>query len=206
MKEYAMEFLGAMFLVLAIALTGNPLAIGMMLMAMVYIGGHVSGAHYNPAVTIAVWMRGKLNQSKIFGYILAQVIGAFAAAYIVYQLSGKSFLPSPASGIPIWNSVLVEMLFTFILCSVVLAVATSKKLEGNYIYGLAIGMALAAGAYAGGSISGGAYNPAVALGPMIFGLLVGAYGFNNLVIYLVGPFAGGILAALLFKYFNPKDS
>lgn len=206
MKEYAMEFIGAMFLVLAIALTGNPLAIGIMLMAMVYIGGHVSGAHYNPAITISVWMRGKLKPDKIFGYIIAQVLGAFAAAYIFYQLSGKSFLPSPASGIPVWNSILAELLFTFVLCSVVLAVATSKKLEGNYIYGLAIGMALAAGAYAGGSISGGVYNPAVALGQMIFGSLIGAYGFNNLMIYLIGPFAGAILAAGSFKYFNPKDS
>ena len=201
-----MEFFGTMFLVLAIALTGNPLAIGMMLMAMVYTGGHISGAHYNPAVTIAVWMRGKLKPDKIFGYLMSQVIGAFTASYIFYALSGKAFLPSPASGIPLWNSILVEILFTFILCSVILAVATSKKLEGNHIYGLAIGLTLAAGAYAGGSISGGVYNPAVALGPMIFGSLIGVYGFNNLIIYLIGPFAGAILAAWSFKYFNSKDS
>ena len=201
-----MEFFGTMFLVLAIALTGNPLAIGMMLMAMVYIGGHVSGAHYNPAVTISVWMRGRLKLDKIFGYIMAQVIGAFTAAYIFYSLSGKAFLPSPASGIYLWDSILVEMLFTFILCSVILVVATSKKLEGNHIYGLAIGLTLAAAAYAGGGISGGVYNPAVALGPMIFGLLTGAHGFNNLIIYLIGPFAGAILAAWSFKYFNAKDS
>ena len=201
-----MEFFGTMFLVLAIALTGNPLAIGMMLMAMVYIGGHVSGAHYNPAVTISVWMRGRLKLDKIFGYIMAQVIGAFTAAYIFYSLSGKAFLPSPASGIYLWDSILVEMLFTFILCSVILVVATSKKLDGNYIYGVAIGLTLAAAAYAGGGISGGVYNPAVALGPMIFGLLTGAHGFNNLIIYLIGPFAGAILAAWSFKYFNAKDS
>jgi aquaporin Z len=89
---------------------------------------------------------------------------------------------------------------------VILAVATSRKLDGNHIYGLAIGLALAAGAYAGGGISGGVYNPAVAFGPMIFGSLMGVYGFNNLIIYLIGPFAGAILAAWFFKYFNPKDS
>lgn len=201
-----MEFFGTMFLVLAIALTGNPLAIGMMLMAMVYIGGHVSGAHYNPAVTISVWMRGKLNISKIFGYIMAQVLGAFTAAYIFYSLSGKSFLPSPAIGISLWDSILVEMLFTFILCSVILAVATSRKLEGNHIYGAAIGLTLAAGAYAGGGISGGVYNPAVAMGPMLFGSFINGPSFSNLVIYLIGPFVGGIAAALAFKFFNPKDS
>ena len=98
------------------------------------------------------------------------------------------------------------MLFTFILSSVILVVATSKKLEGNHIYGVAIGLTLAAIAYAGGNISGGVYNPAVALGPMIFNSLVNGPSFSNLVIYLIGPFAGGILAAWSFKYFNPKDS
>ena len=200
-----MEFFGTMFLVLAIALTGNPLAIGMMLMAMVYIGGHVSGAHYNPAVTISVWMRGKLNSSKIFGYIIAQVLGAFIAAYIFYSLSGKTFLPSPAAGIILWKIVMVEALFTFVLCSVILAVG-SKKLEGNYIYGVAIGLTLAAIAYAGGNISGGVYNPAVALGPMIFNSFINGPSFSNLAVYLIGPFAGAILAAWSFKYFNSKDS
>ena len=104
MKEYAMEFIGAIFLVLAIALTGNPLAIGIMLMAMVYIGGHISGAHYNPAVTLAVWIRGKLNLNKVFGYMAAQVLGAFAAAYIFYFLSGKTFVPSPGSGASMFTS------------------------------------------------------------------------------------------------------
>ena len=201
-----MEFIGAMFLVLAIALTGNPLAIGIMLASMVYIGGHISGAHYNPAVTIAVWMRGKLKSNKIFGYMAAQVLGAFAAAFIFYILSGKTFLPSPGSGVPILHSILVEILFTFILCSVILVVATSRKFKGNYIYGLAIGLALASGAYAGGSISGGAYNPAVALGPMIFKSFTEGYGFSNLIIYLIGPFAGAIFAAWTFKYLNPEDT
>ena len=115
-------------------------------------------------------------------------------------------MPSRAGGISLWESILVEILFTFILCSVILVVATSKKLEGNHVYGLAIGLTLAAGAYAGGSISGGVYNPAVALGTMIFGSLKGIYGFNNLIICLIGPIAGGILAAWSFKYFNSKDS
>lgn len=206
MKDYFMEFLGAMFLVLAIALTGNPLAIGMMLMAMVYIGGHVSGAHYNPAVTISVWIRGRLNSGKIFGYMTAQVLGALAAACIFYFLLGKIFLPSPAIGIPLWSSIAIEMLFTFVLSSVILVVATSKKLEGNHIYGAAIGLTLAAIAYAGGNISGGVYNPAVAIGPMIFNSFINWPSFGNLAIYLIGPFAGGILAAYLFRYFNAKDS
>ncbi len=206
LKEYVMEFIGAMFLLLAIALTGNALAIGIMLMAMVYIGGHISGAHYNPAVTISVWLRGKLKPNKIFGYLSAQVLGTFAASFIFYILSGKFFLPSPGIGVPMWHSILVEILFTFVLCSVILFVATSKKSEGNYIYGIAIGLALAAGAYAGGSISGGVYNPAVALGPMILKSFMEGYAFGNLFIYIIGPFAGAVLAAWVFKFLNPKEN
>ena len=205
MKEYAMEFIGAMFLVLAIALTGNPFAIGITLMVMVYMGGHVSGAHYNPAVTLAVWIRGRIKSGKIFGYMASQVLGAFVAALIAYSLTGNLFVPSPGIGIAAWKSILIELLFTFLLCSVILAVATSKKLEGNYIYGLAIGFTLAAGAFAGGNISGGAYNPAVALGPMIFRSLIGPQNWNNLIIYLIGPLAGAVLAALAYKYLNPKE-
>ena len=201
-----MEFIGAMFLVLVIALTGDPFAIGLILMVMVYIGGHISGAHYNPAVTLAVWIRGKIKSNKIFGYMISQVLGALAAALIAYALIGKSFVPSPGIGVAMWQSILVEVLFTFALCSVILAVATSKKLEGNYIYGLAIGFTLAVGAFAGGNISGGAYNPAVALGPMILKSFLGAQNWNNLIIYLIGPFAGAILAALAFKYLNPKEA
>ena len=205
-KEYVMEFIGAMFLVLVIALTGSPFAIGFVLMAMVYVGFNISGSHYNPAVTLAVWIRGKLKTNKILGYMSSQVLGAFTAAFIAYALVGKTFAPSPGIGVALWQSVLVEVLFTFTLCSVILAVATSKKLEGNHIYGLAIGFTLAVGAFAGGNISGGAYNPAVALGPMILKSFFGVQNWNNLIIYLTGPFVGAILAALAFRYLNTKEN
>ena len=129
-----------------------------------------------------------------------------AGLLTIPTLIGKTFVPSPGIGVTLWQSILVEILFTFALCSVILAVATSKKLEGNYIYGLAIGFTLAVGAFAGGNISGGTYNPAVALGPMILKSLLGVQNWNNLIIYLIGPFAGAILAALAFKYLNPKDA
>ena len=200
MKEYIMELIGTMFLVLSIALTGNPLAIGMMLMAIVYIGGNISGAHYNPAVTLAVWMRGKLESKKIFGYMVSQLAGAFAGSLIYHSLSGKTLVISAGSGVALWQSVLVEALFTFVLCSVILQVATSKKFEGNHIYGLAIGLTLAACAFAGGSISGGVYNPAVGLGAAIMNSFAGSQNWAKVIQYLIGPFAGGILSAWIFNY------
>ena len=205
MREYLMEFIGAMFLVLVIGLSGNALAIGLILMTMVYIGGHISGAHYNPAVSLSVWMRGKLKTDKLFGYMASQVLGTFIGALIVYSIMETAFAPARSSGVTMWQAILVEAFFTFALCFVILTVATTKKFEGNYVYGLAIGLTLAAGAFAGGSISGGAYNPAVALGPMILRSMVAVQNWDNLIVYLIGPFLGSVIAAQTFKYLNPKE-
>ena len=139
MRSYLMEFIGTMFLVLAVTLSGNPIAIGVMLMVMVYMGGHVSGGHYNPAVTLAVWMRGKIEAKHALAYWLSQVLGAFIAALLCYILIGKVNAPAPGANVEAWQAILVEILFTFALASVVLTVATTEKLKGNHIYGLAIG-------------------------------------------------------------------
>jgi len=204
MQKYVMEFIGTLFLVLAVGLTGNPIAIGMTLAVMVYIGGHISGAHYNPAVTLAVWLRGKLKKSEILGYVLAQLLGAFAASIVIMVVSG-SFVPEPAFNITFWQAILIEILFTFVLAIVILTVTTAKKLEGNYIYGLAIGFALMTGAYVGGPISGGVYNPAVALGPILLSSVFGtSIPLTSILLYILGPLSGGILAAIIFKYLNPR--
>lgn len=214
MKSFLVECIGTFFLVLVIGLTvvsplpdvaspaaGNmaPLAIGLTLMVMVYAGGHLSGGHYNPAVTLAVWMRGKCPTADVVPYMLAQIAGAVAAALVVGFQKGH---PMVAAMTPdVGRSVLNELLFTFALCYVVLNVATSKQTAGNSYYGLAIGCTVLIGAYAGGGISGGAYNPAVAVGITVMGLSSPA----NLWIYLVGCFAGGALAALVYKAVNPAQ-
>ena len=202
MKEYLMEFIGTMFLVLAIAFSQNPLAIGLMLMVMVYMGGHISGGHYNPAVTLAVFMRGKIESKFVTGYMISQILGAFTAALIFYIVSSNSFYPSPAEEFAIWQTILLELIFTFALCSVVLAVATSEKMAGNYIYGLAIGLTVTASAFSVGDITGGAFNPAVYLGPMLMDTFTGGSSISYIVLYLVGPFAGGALAAVVYKILN----
>ena len=202
MRKLVMEFIGTMFLVLAIGFSGNPLAIGLMLAVMVYMGGHISGAHYNPAVTIAIWLRGKMDAKEIPGYIIAQILGAFIAALIFYMVNNSTFFPAPGSGVAAWKSILIEAIFTFALASVILNVATTKKLEGNYIYGLAIGLTLSVSAFSGGNVSGGAFNPAVGLGPILMDMFTGGSSTSHLLIYLTGPFVGGIIAAYVFKYLN----
>lgn len=206
MKNYLMEFVGTLFLVLTIALTGNPIAIGVMLMVLVYMGGHVSGAHYNPAVTVAILMRGKMESKDVPGYIIAQVLGAFVAALLAFWFQGNAFTVAAGAGVGVGKILVAETLFTFVLVSVILSVATSKALEGNYIYGLAIGFTVLASAYAIGGISGGALNPAVAVGPALFATTQGAGALAGSWLYIVGPVAGGVLAAVLYGVFNPDEA
>ena len=205
MRKLLTEFIGTFFLVLTIGLTVTagsqfaPIAIGTSLMIMVYMGGHVSGAHYNPAVSLAAVIRGALPASEFVPYVVSQVLGATVAAFVVNLITGQTFAPSPSANASTMAVLLVEILYTFALALVVLNVATAKKTQGNSYYGLAIGMTVMAAAFAGGGISGGAFNPAVGIGPTIINATIGGGGWSSLWFYLVGPFIGGALAAVVFK-------
>ena len=205
MRKYLTEFLGTMFFVLIISLVVTtatpmaPLVIGIALMAVVYMGGHVSGGHYNPAVTLAVFLRGKLPAGEVVPYVVAQIAGSTLGAYLSYMFLDRTFAPAPAATSTTMTTLLVEGLFTFLLALTVLNVATSKSTEGNSFYGLAIGSVIIAAGFAGGPISGGAFNPAVATGPTIVHALMGEGSFGQLWLYFVGPLAGGALAAAVFN-------
>ncbi|HKR07270.1 MAG TPA: aquaporin [Bacteroidia bacterium] len=221
MGKYIIEFIGTFFLVFVIALTTNdpqiwagggtpfaPLAIGTMLMVMVYMGGHISGAHYNPAVTLACWINKKIESKDAITYMIVQVIGAIAAALMFYFIFGRTAnAPAPLAGFEYnFKPMLVEMFFTFALAMVVLNVAVSKDVAGNSYYGMAIGFTILASAYAGGPVSGGAFNPAVGIGPTLVSSMLGGGSCEYLWIYLVGPLAGGVLAAVVYKITNPKEN
>jgi aquaporin Z len=204
-RKLGVEFIGTFFLVftigMAVATAGTlaPLAIGAVLMVMVFAGGHVSGAHYNPAVSTAVILRGKLTPLEYGGYLVTQVVAAIAAAGVVLALDyGPSGTVKVAGA---GKMLIVEFLFTFALAYVVLSVATAKETEGNSFYGLAIGFTLAAGIFAVGSVSGGAFNPAVAVGAMVMGL----FSWSHLWIYLLANFAGGAAAAYAFRLTQPDE-
>ena len=210
MRVYLTEFIGTFFLVLTIGLTVvpnsplAPLAIGTSLMIMVYMGGHISGAHYNPAVSLAAVMRGALPGEKLVPYILSQIGGAIAAAWVVKVILGQTFAPVPSPDTTTIPALLVEVLFTFALVLVVLNVATSKRTEGNSYYGLAIGFTITAAALAGGGISGGAFNPAVGTGPTLIHALSGAGDWSHLWLYWVGPLTGAVLGAAVFRIQEPE--
>jgi aquaporin Z len=207
MNKYIVEFIGTFFLVFTVGMcvikpdAGNfaPIAIGAALMVMVYAGGHISGGHYNPAVTLAVWLRGKCTTAEVPGYVVAQAAGGILAAVAALYLKGN---PEVTPGdLKILPSLLAEFLGTFALCWVVLNSATAKATAGNSNYGLAIGFTVMVMAFAVGGISGGAFNPAVAVGVTVMHLVKIA----NLWIHLVADFAGGAAAAMAFKALSTED-
>lgn len=213
MSKLLTEFVGTFFLVLTIGLTVisdhpelAPLGIGAMLVGMVYMGGHVSGAHYNPAVTLAIWLRGKLPTRDVAPYMAAQILGSLAASLLVAVVLNRPLRVAPNIEATIAEFFLLELLFTFALVLVVLNVATARGTAGNTNYGLAIGFTVLAGAYAAGPISGGAFNPAVAIGPILVDVFLGdGQTLGGLWVYLVATFGGGALAAGLFRLQNPGD-
>ena len=204
-RKLVVEFIGTFFLVFTVGMAVSragalaPLAIGIVLMVMVFAGGHVSGGHYNPAISTAVFMRGKMEQPEYIAYMVIQMLAGIAAAVVVIIL-GYDF-NNTAAVAGAGKMLIVEFLFTFALAYVMLNVATARGTEGNSFYGLAIGLTVAAGAFAVGSVSGGAFNPAVAVGAMVMGLL----SWSDIWIYLIANMLGGAAAASVFLYTQPGE-
>jgi len=214
------EFIGDFALVFTVALnvgfantsvtvaagsaTWDPLAIGSILMVLVFMGGHVSGAHYNPAVTLGVFLRGKISKGLAFWYVVFQILGGFFGALLCYMTTGYHPSPHPGTGYTDGESFICEMVYTGILVLVVLNVATTKAQEKNSYFGLAIGFTVTAGAYSVGPISGAVFNPAIATGLLLVNVMAGG-NFAEIYLYWLAPCLGAIFAALIFRMMNPKE-
>lgn len=207
MRRYATEFVGTFFLVFTVCTAVRsgaglaPLAIGAVLAAMIFAGGHISGGHYNPAVSLAVFLRGKLSLVDLGAYAVAQLLAGVVAALLSRYVVPNDVTALTIGTTDIPRAFVVELLFTFALGYVVLSVATSKDHPNNSFYGLAIGFTVLAGAIAVGAVSGGAFNPAVGVGVLVAGIA----GMSALWIYLVATLAGGALAGVAFRLLNPDD-
>jgi aquaporin Z len=208
MPKYIMEFIGTFFLVFTVATAAiggwaplgfAPLAIGSVLMVMIFAGGHISGGHYNPAVSMAVFVRGKLPVNDLIIYWVVQIVAGVAAALLATSVLGIS--ASAPLPIDMTKVVTAEFLFTFALTFVVVNVATAKGTDGNSFYGLAIGFTVLAGAYAVGSISGGVFNPAVGTGITLLGVL----DWGTLGLYAVTQLVAGAVAGGVFRLLHPGE-
>ncbi len=207
-RKYAVEAIGAFFLTLVVAVSVlshsvfTPLAAGATLMVMIYAGGHISGGHYNPAVTMGALVRGRIGIGDAVPYWIAQVVGGVVAGVIARAVVNPPAVRAlTLSGHTEAAAAIVELLLTFALCYVMLNVATSKDQPGNGFFGLAIGFTVTAGAFAVGGISGGVFNPAVALG----GATAGVFAWSTIWVYLVVELAAGVVAGLAFLALNPGD-
>jgi aquaporin Z len=209
MRRYITEFIGTFFLVFTVGcsvMSGSslaPIGIGAALMVMIYAGGHVSGGHYNPAVTLAVFMRGRLTTQELGPYWGSQLLGGVIAALLsLYVIDPPDFSAISFEGREIGAAFVAELLFTFALTYVVLNVATSKSHPDNDFYGLAIGFTVLTGAVAVGAVSGGAFNPAVAVGIMVMGL----YSWSTIWVFLLAQLLAAVASGYLFKFLNPEDA
>lgn len=210
MRTYLMEFIATFFLVLTIGLAVvdgsplGPLAIGIMLIALVYMGGHLSGAHYNPAVSLAFVLHGSFPVEHLLPYWIAQVAAAFAASEAVLVMTGETFALAPDPEATLTAAVLTEILFTFILMFVILNVARAMAVQGNSYYGVAIGSVVMGAAFVGGPISGAALNPAVGCCPILFRAFQQGGGSGDVWLYLFGPIVGAIAASFVFRITERK--
>ncbi len=205
-RKLVVEFIGMFVFMFTVGMATEkagagvlaPIAIGFVLMVMVFAGGHVSGGHYNPAVSTGVLVRGKLAPKEWVGYVVTQMVAAALAALLVRAVGGHETAAAVASS---GKMLVVEFIFTFALVYTVLNVATARGTEGNSFYGLAIGGLVVVGALAVGGVSGAAFNPAIAFGASITGL----FKWSHIWIYLLADLLGGAAAAVAFLYVLPEE-
>ncbi|HJW29892.1 MAG TPA: aquaporin [Saprospiraceae bacterium] len=208
-RKYVVEFFGTFFLVLCICMTVTgglgqmaTLAIGLTLVMLVYAGGYLSGAHYNPAVSLAVYLRGKLNAGDVLPYMVGQFLGSTLAAMLAGFLLTSNHVADPtAKELDIVPALISELLGTLLYVYVFLNMFTTRRTSGNSYFGLAIGLAYMACYFIFQNISVGAFNPAVALGITMGNLT----SWSSIWIFLVANFAGGVLAAFLSQYVNGPE-
>lgn len=204
MRTYITEAFGAFFFVLVFGFTGDPIAIGLTLMALVYIGSPISGGHYNPAVSFAFFLKRKLSFIEFLGYVAAQLSGAFIAAYLLYFLSGSVFYLEPPSDTGLYQQAFAEVFFTAIFVLVMILLSISHLHRRNHLNGLIIGLTFAGMLMVSTPISGGILNPATTIGTALFDLIQGGDSYFHALLYTIAPLCGGALAAFSFDFFNPK--
>ena len=200
MRHYLMELIGAFFLTLAVVFTGNPVAVGLMFMAMYYIGERVSGGYYNPALAVGGWLRGTLSVEDMLLYSGVETVGAFLAVWLFRSLTNNVFTPDVMADSGVGMACLVEVLLTGVLALVWLVCSTSKDYKGSVVNGVVIGLSLSAVLYVGGL-----FNPAIAAGSYLGSLLAGdgsALSRELLFVYIASPLVGGALAAFTYDYLH----
>ena len=203
MKKVLVECLGTFFFVMTFAMTFHPFVVASMLMAWIYIGRYISGGHYNPLITLAATMRGDLGREHLAWYIGAQIVGSVFAFAAAAFLHGHGMMPVPGSHATMWQAGFMEVLLAFVFVLVWLVATSEKKFHVGHVYGFVIAFTFPALAEIGGSISGGLFNPAIALGAALCGLVTGLHVvWLHIGMYIVCALVGGLVATHAYNYFT----
>lgn len=199
MLKYTAELFGSFFLTIAIGLSGNPLAAGFILAALVYLFSDLSGSHFNPAVSLAAWVAGKLTLQEMLAYILSQLSGAIAGAFFVWRISDSTHIARPSQSTATFEFIAVELLFSLIFVLIFLYMVYPAKKRRNPVFGIMIGFTFAAAYIIAEPISGTGLNPATAAAFILADTLNNGYSHYYLPIYLLAPMVGGLAASAVYK-------
>jgi glycerol uptake facilitator-like aquaporin len=201
-----MEAIGTSFLVLAYGLTNDAFAIGFVLSALIFGGMHISGAHFNPAVTFAYWMKGSIKFSTFLGYTLSQLLGAFAASGALLMLTNSVFYVEPPTATYFTQQASIEAIFTFLLAFAYIGLIPAQATKASRINAIGIGITLTAALIIGENISGAVYNPAISIGSSIIDFLaIKGASFSYILLYSAGPLLGAAVAGLLCRYLDDES-
>jgi glycerol uptake facilitator-like aquaporin len=201
-----MEAIGASFLVLAYGLTNNAFAIGFVLSALIFGGMHVSGAHFNPAISFAYWMKGDISFSTFAGYSLSHLLGAFAASGVLLMLTNSVFYVEPPTTTYFTQQASIEAIFTFLLAFAYIGLIPAEAIKASRINAIGIGITLSAAIIIGENISGAVYNPAISIGAAVVDFLaIHGASFSYILLYTSGPLLGAAVAGLLSRYLILDD-
>ncbi|MEO1023831.1 MAG: aquaporin [Bacteroidota bacterium] len=204
MKKYVMEFTGTFFLVLTIGLADAPLTIGLVLAGLIYIGGHVSGAHYNPAVSLGFLFLRNIKIHEFIGYVLAQVFGSSMACVALLTITSMVYYIEPPYNTMFAQQVAAELIFTLVFVWLILTVSMHRFFKKNFAFGFIIGLVLAGLISLGEPLSGAMYNPAVFLGSTIIDSILGGASYQHSVLYVLFPMVAGAGASALYAYFKDQ--
>jgi aquaporin Z len=200
MKRGFVEMLGACLLTMAITLTGNPLAIGLMLTACLVFGAHISGGHYNPAVSLALFVHQKISLHTFLKYAAFQVLGAIVALTLFRVVAGSVFVPDITAGLNLGILFAIEAILTCLLCLVIITIHEKRSSHGFDPHGaLLIGIGLMSIAFIGGI-----FNPAVIIGSIVHQLVAGGISIDiqQVLVQLVAPLVGGAASHYIYHYIN----
>jgi len=199
MLKFSAELFGSLFLTLAVGLSGNPMAAGLILAALIYLFSDISGSHFNPAVSLAAWITGKISPDQLLFYVTAQLIGAVFGAFLVWQISGISHVASPSHSTGTYEFIAVELLFSFLFVLLFLFMVYPSKKQRNPVFGLMIGLTFYGSYMIAEPISGTGLNPALTSAFVLIDFLNNGFSYYYLPIYIFAPLLGGLAASFIYK-------